>query len=229
MHYGLYLILLFIVLALSIFADVGTRITYSKYQKTLTKYNGLDTARLILNGNQIYGIAVVPVGGTLTDNYSSRNQTVSLSQEVYSNPSISSVCIAAHELGHVLQDRKGFKFLEWRHKLVPVTNIANYASYILLFLGYAFDSLAFFRLGVIVFSVLVLYELITLPVEFNASYQAVAQIRRHRILTEEELKLGKKVLFFAALTYLSAFLSTLLSFLRLLLQLILSSKRRDDD
>ena len=76
---------------------------------------------------------------------------------------------------------------------------------------------------------LVLYELITLPVEFNASYQAVAQIRRHRILTEEELKLGKKVLFFAALTYLSAFLSTLLSFLRLLLQLILSSKRRDDD
>ena len=163
------------------------------------------------------------VRGSLSDHYDPRSNVVRLSQDVYSGTSITSVSVAAHECGHAIQHAKGYAPLQMRSSLVPVVNFASNISWFLIFIGF-FMTGPFLKIGILLFSASVIFQIITLPVEFNASSRAMVQIGNEGILEGKEIKQGREVLTAAALTYVAAALASVLQLLRL----IAISQRRDD-
>lgn len=186
--------------------------------KSRSGYNGQQTAERILAANGIRDVRIVPIRGTLTDHYDPRRKVLRLSEEVYYGTSITSVAVAAHECGHALQHAYGYAPLTIRGAIVPVVNFASSLSWILIFVGLFFSgNNTMLQLGILMFSATVIFQLITLPVEFNASSRALVQLQDLGIVDSGEARDSRKVLSAAAMTYVAAALTAILQLARLLL------------
>ena len=223
-------ILVVIGLVLSLAASAKVNGTFSKYSRTWSRsgITGAEAARQILNANGIYDVTVRQVPGNLTDHFDPRSRTVNLSAAVYGSTSISAIGVAAHECGHVIQDARKYVPLKIRAALVPVANIGSNLASPLIILGVIIGGVGspLAEIGILMFSLAVLFQLVTLPVEFNASSRALKILGDSRILAEDEVKKAREVLGSAALTYVAAAASSILQLLRLV---ILFGGRRNDD
>ena len=204
---------------ISIFADINIRSTYAKTKemKTTRGLTGEETARMILDKNDLKNVKVRQVAGDLSDHYNPGDKTVNLSSYIHSKNSIASIAVASHECGHALQDKNGYLFLKIRRSLVPLVNLATTLGYIAILIGALASSFHIIRFGIYAECVILLFQLITLPVEFNASHRALQKIEEYGIVNSDELKYAKKMLISAALTYIAALTSTLLNILRLII------------
>lgn len=220
--YGLTYLALFITLGSQILINVR----YQKYSKVknIRNITGLETARMILDKNGLQNVKVVITNGILTDHYDPKNKIIRLSSEIYNDSSIASVSVASHECGHAIQDKEGYKFLRIRASLVPFVNFSSYAGYIAIILGCLFGYFNLIWIGIIFELVILLFQIVTLPVEINASKRALKELDNTHILNSNELRQGKKVLVSAALTYIASVATTIIQILRL----ILMFRRRDD-
>ena len=218
-----YLMLVVPTLILSLWAQFKVKSTFAKYSNVpcSRRITGQDAASLLLRANRINDVRIEAVGGSLTDHYDPRSKVVRLSQPVFNQSSIAAVGVAAHEAGHAIQHAQSWGPLVLRSTLVPVANIGSSLGPWLAIAGlFIFPPL--FTLGIILFAGAVLFYLITLPVEFNASARAIAILRGNNVLSERELDGVKKVLTAAALTYVASALTAVMSLIRL----ILLSRRR---
>lgn len=189
---------------------------------------GREAAEKILKANGIYDVTVQHISGNLTDHYDPRNKTLSLSDATYQSASVAAIGVAAHECGHAVQHHVGYVPLKIRGALVPVANFGSMAAWPLIIIGLFINgnmSLMLINLGILLFSAAVLFQLVTLPVEFNASRRAVKVLENTGMLYPEEVDATKKVLGAAALTYVASAASMILQLLRLLL---ISGRRRND-
>jgi len=176
--------------------------------------SGAEVASTLLRRNGMSSsVGIQPIPGSLTDHYDPLSRVVRLSETVYGSNSISAIGVAAHEVGHAIQHQQEYSPLTLRHKLVPVTNFASSASFPILLLGFVINSADLVMLGIILFSAVVLFHVVTLPVELNASNRAVMQLSESGIITASEVPMVKKVLGAAALTYLAATLSAIANLL----------------
>ncbi len=226
-YYDWTYILVIIGAVLSLWASAGVRSTFSKYEKvsSLHGITAVEVAERILKGAGIYDVKVERVHGNLTDHYDSSAKVLRLSDAVYDSTSVAAIGVAAHECGHAIQDNESYGPLRLRHTLVPIVNFGNRLSMPLFLIGLLlgmYDTLV--PIGIFLFSFAVLFQFITLPVEFNASSRAVAILGESNMVTGEELPKVKKVLRAAAYTYLAAAAASALQLLRLLL---LARRRRD--
>ena len=220
-----YLILVVPTLIFSMIAQFMVKSTFSKYSNVRCSKNitGQDAASLLLRDNSINDVAIEPVQGSLTDHYDPGAKKLRLSEPVYAQPSIAAVGVAAHETGHAIQHAKHYGPLVLRSTLVPVANIGSSVGPWLAIAGLALSFGILINIGLLLFGGAVIFYIITLPVEFNASARALAILKSGNVLTAEELKGVKKVLTAAALTYVASALSAIMNFLRLFL---LSRSRR---
>ena len=221
-------ILIIIGVLLSLAASAKVKSTYARYsrEQSLSGMTGAQAAQKILNTAGIYDVRIQHVAGNLTDHYDPRNKTLSLSDSVYGNASVAAVGVAAHECGHAIQHDRGYAPLKFRSFLVPVANFGAKISWPLILLGILFGgSNTLVQIGILCFSLAVLFQIVTLPVEFNASNRAVALLSETGILYEDELRKTRKVLSAAALTYVAAAAASILQLLRLVL--LFGNRRRD--
>ena len=227
--YGFYFdptyVLLIIGMILALAASGKMKSTFARYQQ-VRSHSGLTGAQRILNAAGIYDVTVVPIAGSLTDHYDPRTKKLALSQDVYGRTSVAAVCVAAHECGHAIQHNVNYAPLNIRSAIVPVANIGSSLSWPIFLLGLILSIPALTTAGIVLFSLAVLFQLVTLPVEFNASSRALKMLESTGILSHEENAGAKKVLTAAALTYVAALASSILQLLRLI---ILSGGRRRDD
>lgn len=213
-------ILVFIGALLSLAASGMVKSTFNKYSKvkSLSGMTGAQAAERILHSAGIYDVTVMHVSGNLTDHYDPRNKTLKLSDSIYSQSSVAAIGVAAHECGHAIQHDKGYVPLKLRTAFVPVANIGSTVAWPLIILGVILSwSQPLINLGIILFSFAVIFQLITLPVEFNASARAVRILNDTGILYGEEVTHTKKVLSAAALTYVAAAAASILQLLRLVI------------
>ncbi len=219
-------ILVVLAAVISLIASARVKSTYAKYSKVLSA-RGLtadQVAQQILNGAGLPQIGVMQVAGDLTDHYNPNLQVVGLSQTVYGARSVAAIGVAAHECGHAIQDAENYAPIRIRNSIVPVVNFGSKLSWPLLLLGLlmSFDPLVL--AGIWMFSLVVIFQLVTLPVELNASHRAMRILEERGILGSEELKGARKVLSAAAMTYVAAAVGSLLQLARLLM--IRNSRRR---
>ena len=203
---------------LSMYASIKVNSTYSRYSQVHCRsgMTGADVARYILNKNGLYDIPVERVSGHLSDHYDPRAKVVRLSESVYDSSSVAALGVAAHEVGHAVQHDTGYMPLYIRNTVIPMTNIGSYLSIPLIIIGIFMSSSMLIEVGILLFCLIVFFQLVTLPVEFNASSRAVATLGGEGILSGEELVGTKKVLGAAALTYVAAAITAVLQLLRLL-------------
>ena len=232
-YYGYYIdptwILILIGVVICGIASARVRTTFSRYSKeySRTGMSGAEAARRLLDSQGIYDVQIRRVAGNLTDHYDPRNKTLNLSESVYDSSSVASVGVAAHECGHAVQDDKDYFPLRFRNALVPVANFGTQAAWPIIVIGLVFGSSSFLiNLGILLFSLGVLFQLVTLPVEFDASHRAIQILGNTGILYGDEIRGTKKVLSAAAMTYVAAAAASILSLLRLL---ILFGGRRNRD
>lgn len=221
-----FLILISVVIAMV--AQYKVKSTYSKYSRVRSDLGltGAQAAQKILNMNGIYDVSIQHIAGDLTDNYNPRNKVLSLSDAVYNSTSIAAIGVAAHECGHAIQHDVGYAPLLIRNTIAPVVNIASSLSWIFIAAGLFFGmSPTLIDVGIIMFSLAVLFELITLPVEFNASGRALTILSDSGMLYPDETAGAKKVLSAAAMTYVASALTAVLQLLRLIM---LFGRRSDD-
>lgn len=219
--------LVIIAMLLSVFASIGVKSTFAKYEKMKTArgITGAEAARKVLDMNGLQNVRVERVSGELTDHFDPRSNVIRLSDSTYSNTSVAAVGVAAHEAGHAVQYAVGYTPIKIRNAIVPVVNIGSSLAMPLFILGLVLNFLNLAYLGVFMFSFALVFQLITLPVELNASARAIKILDSSMILYENEVKPAKKVLKAAAMTYVAAVAATALQLLRLLLIL---NNRRDD-
>ena len=221
-------ILVIIGVILSLAASAKVRSTFAKYSKvrSLSGMTGADAAQRILERSGIYDVKIEHVHGQLNDHYDPRTKVLRLSDSVYGSNSIAAIGVAAHECGHAIQHQNSYAPLKIRSILVPVANFGAVISWPLILIGLLLaGSQTLINAGIILFSTAVLFQLVTLPVEFNASRRAVQRLGETGILYGEELTQSKKVLDAAALTYVAAAAATILQLLRLIL--LFGGRRRD--
>lgn len=219
------LIIVLLIVLLPLIAQFKIKSSYSKYSKIVNKsgLTGRDVAEKILRKNGIENVSIYRISGQLTDHYDPKSKSVSLSEKIYSTDSISAIAVAAHECGHAIQDKIGYSFLRLRHSLIPIVNITSSISSIFIFLGFVTEFLGILKIGIVLLSVGLLFQLVTLPVEFDASRRAKIELESLGLVTSEEIKGTKKVLKAAALTYVAGFLASALQILRL----VLMTRRRN--
>ena len=220
-----YLVLVAPTLLLSVIAQILVKSTFAKYSQVRCsrKLTGRDVAALLMKVNRIHDVGIQATRGALTDHYDPTTKSLRLSQPVFAQNSIAAIGVAAHETGHAIQHAVSYAPLGLRSTLVPVANIGSAVGPWLALAGLLLSFPLLINLGIVFFGVSVLFYVITLPVEFNASARAIALLRENHVLNEEELDGVKKVLTAAALTYVAAALTALMSFVRLIL---LSRDRR---
>ncbi|MEN3012702.1 MAG: zinc metallopeptidase [Dictyoglomus thermophilum] len=220
-------ILLLPALILSIYASMKVRSTFLYYSEipNSRRLTGREAAEIILKSIGLNDVKIEPIPGTLTDHYDPTTKVLRLSEPVYSEPSVAALGVAAHEIGHAIQHATGYYALALRSSLVPVANIGTNLAFPLFFLGFIFGSPSLMNIGILAFSLAVLFYLITLPVEINASKRAQEVLLSLGLVTQKEAEGVKKVLNAAALTYLAAALTALLNLLRLIL--LANMRRRD--
>ena len=212
-------ILVLIGALLSLWASAKVKSTYSRYAKVYSRsgLTGAEAAQQILKNAGIYGVRVEHISGNLTDHYDPRSRQIALSQDVYDKTSVAAIGVAAHECGHAIQDSVNYVPLNFRTAIVPVANIGSTLSWPLFLAGLIFSLRPLLTLGILLFSLAVLFQLVTLPVEFNASSRALKMIGSSGMLGPDEVKGAKKVLTAAALTYVAALASSILQLLRLII------------
>ena len=228
MYYGIdtyYLILVIPAMIFSMWAQAKVNSTFKRYsqQRTYSGMTGYEAARRILAANGLYNVQVERVAGNLTDHYDPRANVIRLSESVYHATSPAAIGVAAHEAGHAIQYARNYAPIRTRAKLVTATNIGSALSMPLFLVGLIFAYYPLTILGIILYSLVALFQLVTLPVEFDASSRAMKVLESSAILNEEELKASRKVLSAAAMTYVAALLTSLLTILRLL---VLANGRR---
>ena len=201
-------------------ASMVMKSTFQKYSlfSAESKLKSEDAARQILDAKGLIGVSITSIEGNLTDHYDTKNEILSLSESVYGDDSIAAICVAAHECGHAMQAREEYRPLILRHQLVPIVNICSNAAVPVIILGFLLGlEKTMVPFGIALFSAAVLFHLITLPVEFNASARAVRVLTSQGILTRKEIPMAKKVLQAAALTYVASTLASMLQLLRLIM------------
>lgn len=214
-------IMLVIAMILSMIASFRVNSTFKKYSTARTRsgITGAQTAAALLQANGIYDVQIQRVSGSLTDHFDPTSKTLRLSDSVYGSSSIAAVAVAAHECGHAMQHHFGYAPINIRGALVPVANFGSKISWILIMLGLAIGgsgSLILLKLGILLFSAAVAFQIVTLPVEFNASARAMEQLEQRGLLYAEELKPARKVLSAAAMTYVAAAATSIIQLLRLI-------------
>ena len=211
--------LTFIALIITVIAQMLINFTYGKYSqvKPSKDLTGKDIARYILDKNDLKNIRVVEVNGYLTDHYDPTRKEVRLSKKNYNGMSIASVSVACHECGHALQDKDGYLFMKIRASLVPIVNFSSYFGYLAIVLGVLFGAINLIWLGILLEVVILLFQIVTLPVEINASSRALKELDSTHFFNGNELNSGKKVLVAAAFTYVASVATTLIQILRLIL------------
>lgn len=221
-------ILVLIGAVLSIWASARVNSTFQKYSR-VRSYSGLtgaEAARRILHGAGIYDVQIEHIKGNLTDHYDPRSKVLRLSDSVYATPSVAAIGVAAHECGHAIQDDRSYAPLKIRNLFVPVANIGTQAALPIILLGVILGSSGtLIEIGLLCFACGTLFQLITLPVEFNASSRAVRILGDSHMLSDDELRSTRKVLSAAAMTYVAAAAASILSLLRLVL--LFGGRRRD--
>lgn len=225
-YYDTTYILVIFAFLLTLFASFGVNSTFSKYSKNLNSrgLTAADAARRILNSHGLSNVNVEYVSGKLSDHFDPRANVVRLSDSTYNSTSVAAIGVAAHECGHAIQYATGYAPIKLRNSIVPVVNIGNALSMPLFFIGLILGMTNLAFVGAMLFGLVLLFQLITLPVEFNASRRALKILDTSDLLYGDELKGAKKVLTAAAMTYVAAVASTALQLLRLLLIL---NRRRD--
>lgn len=221
-------ILVLLGVVLSLLASSRVKSTYNKYSKepSLTGMTGAQAAQRILSMAGIYDVTIRHVSGDLTDHYDPRNKTLNLSDSVYGNTSVAAVGVAAHECGHAIQHDRGYVPLKIRSAIAPVASIGANISWPLILVGLLLGgNSTLIQIGILMFSLAVAFQLVTLPVEYNASGRAMNLLEETGILYREELPKTKKVLNAAALTYVAAAASSILQLLRLVL--LYGNRRKD--
>ena len=222
-------ILIIIGAILCLLASAKVRSTYSRYQRvrSASGLTGREAAERILYYSGIQDVRVEHVAGNLTDHYDPRAKLLRLSDTTYGSPSVAAVGVAAHECGHAIQHARGYAPLSFRSALVPLANFGSTIAWPLIILGFLFNnqsSQLFINIGILAFSLAVLFQIVTLPVEFNASGRALRILSETGMLQSEELSMTRKVLSAAALTYVASAAAAILQLLRL----ILLANRRED-
>ena len=218
-------VIIIITLVITLGANAYIKLQYNKTKKIDGKKNmtGCEVARKILDANGLSNVKILETSGELTDHYDPTNKTVSLSTDIYRNTSIASISVAAHECGHAIQDKKGYIFLRVRNKIVPVVNLASKVGYVAILIGLFTSLIKFLWIGIFLEFIILFFQLLTLPVEFNASDRALYQIYKLGIVDKKERKQCKGMLTAAALTYVAGVASAILQILRLVL---MANRRR---
>lgn len=228
-YYGMYydrtMLLLIPAVLLTIYAQYKVSSTTNRFFNVRSNrgYSGEETARKILDSNGLFNVRIEMVRGRLSDHYDPRTKVLRLSQDVYSGTSITSVAVAAHECGHAIQHAHGYAPLNIRSSLVPIVNFASNMSWIFIMLGFLTRGI-FLQIGILLFAASVLFQIVTLPVEFNASSRALTQLTSLGIVGDREVRQSRKVLQAAALTYVAAAVTAILQLLRL----VMIANNRDD-
>lgn len=214
-----YYLLTIIAFLITITAQIFVNGSYSKTRKIKNKHNltGEEVARTILDKNGLRNVQIEEVHSTLGDHYDPTTKTVRLSSDIYHNTSIASASVAAHECGHAIQDKDDYTFLRIRHALIPIVNFSSYAGYIAIVIGCIFSSINLIWVGILMEIIILLFQLVTLPVEFNASSRALKQLEELNLLEKSEIKYSRKMLGAAAMTYVASVAAAVLEILRLLL------------
>lgn len=204
---------------IALLAQLNVSATFNRYSRVASRrgLTGAQAAEAVLRAHGVYGVRVERVAGRLSDHYDPRSNVIRLSDGVYGSTSVASLGVAAHEAGHAVQYAQGYGPIKLRTAIIPVCNIGSQLSILLIVLGLIFYFPALFGVGVILFAVAVVGQVVTLPVEFNASRRAMASLRGTGLLEQEELRGARKVLTAAAMTYVAALLVSIAQLLRFLL------------
>ena len=217
------MILVLIGVMISLWAQGRVNSAFNRYSRvrSRTGMTGAEAAMRLLNSQGIYDVTVRPVSGNLTDHFDPRTKTVNLSESVYHATSVAAIGVAAHECGHAMQHNEGYAPLRFRSALVPVANFGSQLSWPLILIGVIFGGLGspLVQIGILMFTLAVLFQLVTLPVEFNASSRAIRLLDSQGILSGDEVDGTRKVLSAAALTYVAAAAGSILQLLRLIILL----------
>jgi len=221
-YYGFdiyYIILILPAFLISLIAQIKVSSTFSKFSKTINMsgLTGAAAAEKVLLSHGVTNVKVERVGGNLTDHFDPRTNVIRLSDSVYDSTSVAAVGVAAHEAGHAVQYAQGYTPIKIRNTILPVVNFGSRFSFIAILLGIVFASDLLITAGIILFSFATLFQIITLPVELNASKRAMQTIRGHALLSDDEAVGAKKVLTAAAMTYVAAVIMSIAQLLRLLL------------
>ena len=220
------MLLLIPALILSMWAQFKVKSTFAKYSEIRARrgVTATDVARALLDRFGLTNVPVERIGGQLTDHYDPRDKTLHLSDSVSGNSSIAAIGVAAHEVGHAIQDQEGYAFLKFRNAIVPAVNICSTASMPIFFIGLLMSSFNLLNLGILLFCGVLVFHLVTLPVELDASSRAMKLLAETGMLESDELKGARSVLSAAAMTYVAALVMTVMQLLRLL---ALRNSRRD--
>ena len=218
-------ILVIIGMIIVMYAQSKVKSTFNKYDQleTQIRVTGRQAAEAILSQAGIHDVRVEHVPGHLTDHYDPRDKVLRLSDATYDQTSVAAVAVAAHECGHAVQDAVGYHFLKLRSAIVPVVQIGSAMAMPMIILGLILSWIGLVRIGIIAFGLTVVFQLVTLPVEFDASKRAIAILQERQLFTPQEIPAAQKVLRAAAFTYIAATLSTMLQLIRLIM---VSNRRR---
>ena len=225
MYWDSTIIILIPAIIFSIVAQIMVKSAFSEYSKVRNSrgLTGADAAREILDRNGLTNVRIEHISGSLTDHYDSKANVIRLSDDVYGSATVAAVGVAAHEAGHAVQYAEGYYPIKIRNAIIPVTRFGSSLSTPLVILGLALSWDFLITAGILLFCAVVLFQAITLPVEFNASGRALKTLRSSHFLEDDEMKGARSVLTAAAMTYVAAMLSALLSLVRLL---VISGRRR---
>lgn len=213
------LILILFIIIVPLMADIKVKMNYNAYSKQKNSLNmtGKEVARKILDNNGLNYVDILQTKGSLTDHYNPLTKKIFLSENTYGSKSIAAAAVAAHEVGHAIQDKESYSYLRFRNKMVPFVNFTSRAATILIFISFIFNFMEMFDAGIILLLVGLLFQLITLPVEFNASNRAKEQLKSCGLLEKNDISGTKSMLNTAAFTYVASFLAMALQILRLIL------------
>ncbi|MBR5310799.1 MAG: zinc metallopeptidase [Oscillospiraceae bacterium] len=230
MFYGFdiyYFILILPALLFGLWAQSQVNTNFNKYSKvgTTRGMTGAEAAEYILRQNGIYDVSVCRIAGNLTDNFNPKNKTINLSDSVYGSTSVAAIGVAAHEAGHAVQHAVNYAPIRIREMIIPITQIGSWLYLPIILIGFLFSSQGLVNIGIFLFSTLAIFQLVTLPVEFNASRRAMETLEGSGILYGDELTGAKRVLRAAALTYVAALVASLAQLLRLII--LFGGRRRD--
>ena len=221
-------ILILLIILIPLIAQVKISSSYNRYKKenNTCKLTGQEVARRILDENGLQDIHIVEIKGELTDHYDPTRKVVRLSTDIFHGDTVAAAAVAAHECGHAIQDKENYTFLRIRSAIYPVVNVATSVSYYIILIGFLFQALKLVYLGIGLTCCGLLFQLVTLPVEFDASKRALNKLEKYHLLAEVEIEGAKNVLSAAALTYVAGVMASILQILRLLL--IACSQDRDN-
>ena len=215
------LILILFIIIVPLMADIKVKMNYNAYSKQKNSLNmtGKEVARKILDNNGLNYVDILQTKGSLTDHYNPLTKKIFLSENTYGSKSIAAAAVAAHEVGHAIQDKESYSYLRFRNKMVPFVNFTSRAATILIFISFIFNFMEMFDAGIVLLLVGLLFQLITLPVEFNASNRAKEQLKSCGLLEKNDISGTKSMLNTAAFTYVASFFASLLQMIGLFLRL----------